>query len=293
MELSLLKLFCQTVEACPIYFVEDPFPLKALLQALSPLEELFRSRMFVLNEKKFDITPSGKVLYPFAKEMIKNVEEAQQAISSNERGTLILFVGACTGSGNSFLVSALGEYKKIYPEHNLILRLDTSSAVMEKVRNGVLQLGISGYKFGGTDLNYEEILKDELLIIVPSDHKYANRKTIKLSELLEEPFIMEQEGSGSRETLLEALAMNGVQISDLSVAMEVGLHESVKSAVIAGLGVSILPWLSVEKDVESRKLSILRLEEGPLPRKFYLITRKDSDLSEAAQSFSRFLLSRF
>ena len=293
MELGLLKLFCQTVENCPIYYIEDSFPMKALLQALSPVEELFGSKMLVLNEKKLDSTPSGKVLYPFAKEMIKNLEQAQRAISNAERGTSILFVGACTGSGNSFLVSALGEYKKTHPEHNLILRLDTSSAVMEKVQNGVLQLGISGYKFSGTDLKYEEILEDELVIIIPPDHVYAKRETIELSELLEQPFIMEQEGSGSRETLLEALALNGVQVSDLNIAMEVGLHESVKSAVISGLGVSILPWLSVQKDVESRKLSILRLKEGPLSRKFYLATRKDSELSEAAQSFSEFLLGRF
>ena len=69
---------------------------------------------------------------------------------------------------------------------------------------------------------------------------------------------MEQKGSGSRKTLLKTLGLNGVKRADLNVVMEVGLHKSVKFAVISGLRISILPWLSIEKDVKSEKLHIIR-----------------------------------
>jgi DNA-binding transcriptional LysR family regulator len=293
MELSLLKLFCNTVEKCPIFYVEDPFPLETLVQALSPVETFFGANLLILNEKKLDVTQAGKILYPLAKEVLNNVEEAMSAVRSTNRGDAVLFVGACTGSGNSFLVSALGEYKNVNPEHHLVLRLNTSSAIIEQIQSGLLELGISGYQFHDAELEYKEILEDELIIIVPPEHAFAEKDVVHLGEILTEPFIMEQKGSGSRETLLEALSLNDIKLSDLNVVMEVGLHESVKAAVISGLGISILPWLSVEKDIQSAKLHAIRLREGRMVRKFYLTTRKNAALSPVAQSFYKFLLNRY
>ena len=289
MEISILTLFCKTVELCPFYCADDLFLIKALLQGMAPIEEFLGSRLFVLDEKKLDITEAGKIFYPYAREIIKNMEEARKAISSIDKGEAVLMVGTCTGSGNSFMIAALGEYRKIHPETKLILRIDTSAAIIEKVQNGVFELGITGYKFDYGKLDYQEILEDELLVIGPPEHVFAERKTIGIKEILDEPFILEQEGSGSRESLVEELGQNAIKFSDLKVAMEVGLHESVKSAVISGLGISILPWLSVEKDVKSGKIAAIRIKESILRRKFYLATRKGVSLSPTAQSFKIFL----
>jgi DNA-binding transcriptional LysR family regulator len=292
METSVLKLFCEIVESCPIYVNGHAFPVKALVQAMTPLEEFLGKKALVLEDNKLDATEAGRAFYPFAKEMMKSMEEGWKAVSVAKEGRSVLVLGTCTGSGNSFMVSVLGQYRKAAPDTKVVLRLDNSAAIAEKVKAGIFELGIVGYQFGDTALHYEEILQDELVVIVPTDHTLAQNEAVGLEELRSQPFILEQEGSGSRESLFEELEKNGIRAADLNIAMEVGLHESVKSAVISGLGISILPWLSVVKDANLKRLAALPVADCRLTRKFYLVNRSENPLSSTAESFYEFLKER-
>ena len=292
METTILTLFCEAVESCPIYLKGQGFPVRALVQAMTPVEEFLGKKPFVLDSEKLDVTEAGKAFYPFAKEMVKSMEEGRKAVSTAREGTSVLVIGTCTGSGNSFMVSVLGQYRQVAPDTKVVLRLDNSAAIAEKVKSGVFELGIVGYRFDEGSLSYEEILEDELVVIVPPEHPFAQSGAVELEKICSQPFILEQEGSGSRESLFEELEKNGIRSSDLRIAMEVGLHESVKSAVISGLGISILPRLSVVKDANLNRLVALPVAECRMKRKFYLVNRTDHTLSSTARSFYEFLKER-
>jgi DNA-binding transcriptional LysR family regulator len=130
---------------------------------------------------------------------------------------------------------------------------------------------------------------DEMCLVVPSDHIWAQRQTIKFKELLGEPFIVRELGSGTLRSIEQQLQKKGYTVSDLNIVAEMGSTEAVRQAIKNKVGLSILSAIAVADDIQTGLLKAISIEGLKLKRSFYLTTHKQRTPSPLSTTFIKFL----
>ena len=145
-----------------------------------------------------------------------------------------LVVGASTGPGTRLLPSLLVQFHRAHPDVRVVLRIDSTQTVIDRVLERELELGVVGAERQHRSLVYEPWLHDDVVLAVPAGHPFAGR-SITLEELRAAPLILQQEGSGVRSVIERELRTAGVRVRDLDVVAELGLQESVDDGRGGGL----------------------------------------------------------
>jgi DNA-binding transcriptional LysR family regulator len=127
-----------------------------------------------------------------------------------------------------------------------------------------------------------------LVVMASRDHPLVGKKNISLAELIEQPFIMREPGSGIRDATLRLFAGEGLRPQ---VRMELGSNEAIKSAVVAGLGVSVLSLHTLALEGPDGPVAILDVEQFPIHRQWYIVHPKGKELSLVARTFLEFVVS--
>ena len=255
------------------------------------LERLLGHRLLDRSGRRVTVTEAGEVLYRYARRMLGL--EAELLREMDELGTRIagrLVLGSSTGPGEVLLPRLLAAFRRAHPEVTVSLVVQDTQTVCDRVLDGELELGVVGAVRPHRGLVFEPFLRDELVAIVPPGHPLAARRSVRLEDLVAEPFLLQQEGSGVRAVLEAALRARGLRLRDLSVAMELGLQQSVKAAVMDGLGVTVISRLAVEREVAAGDLVALELEDDGMARDFHVVRhagRTPSRLSTAFLEFAR------
>ena len=146
-----------------------------------------------------------------------------------------------------------------------------------------------GAKIEEKRLQYREWVRDEMVIVVPSGHKWAGRRYVEADELKKEAFVLREPGSGTRMTSLKALEKLGMDVKELNIIAEMGSTEAVRQAVKAGIGIGILSRRAVRDDIAAGSLHGLRVKGLDLWREFYVVVLKGRTLSPITGSFLDFL----
>jgi len=160
--------------------------------------------------------------------------------------------------------------------------------VCERVLDDELEFGVVGAARPQRGLEFEPFMRDELVAIVPPGHPLAARGTVAIAELATEPLLIQQEGSGVRSVVEQALRESGVRDRDRRVSMELGLQQSVKAAVLDGFGITVISRLAVEREVADGSLVALTLEGAGLAREFWVVRHAGRTPRRAAQAFLEF-----
>jgi DNA-binding transcriptional LysR family regulator len=134
-------------------------------------------------------------------------------------------------------------------------------------------------------------LKDEVILICPPGHRFAGR-TIDVEELGTETLILMQEGAGVRQVVEDELRALGVRLRDLSIPLELGLQESVRSAVQAGYGVTFISRSAVESDLAAGSVAEARLKGMSAKREISLVRASGRTQTRAAEAFVAFVRER-
>ena len=153
------------------------------------------------------------------------------------------------------------------------------------------ELGIVGAARRHRGVRFEPFLHDEIVLAVPPGHRFAGR-TVTLEELREEPLIVMQEGAGVRQIVEDELRRSGLRLRDLDVRLELGLQESVRSAVQAGYGVTFISRRAVESDLAAGTLAEARVEGVDAKREVSLVRATGRSSTRAAEAFVEFAAER-
>ena len=151
-----------------------------------------------------------------------------------------------------------------------------------------LELGIVGAARAQRGLVFEPFVRDELVAIVPPGHPLASRGAVSLEELVAQPMLIQQEGSGVRSVVESAMREGGLRDRDLHVAMELGLQQSVKAAVLDGFGITVISRLAVERELADGSLVALKLEGAGLERSFFAVRHAGRTPKRVTQAFVDF-----
>jgi len=236
------------------------------------LEDYYGLRLFDRLGKKVVLTQAGDILYESTQKIFRLIDDATEKIGDLKAmaGGKIT-VGASFTAGVYIIPELLGRFNQMYPDVEILLDIAFSRSIAEKVIANELDIGFIGAPYDDERLITKTLCDDRLVIIIPKDHQWKSRKSIKLAELADQPFIFAQEGSGTR-TVIENLLRN----ADVKLRKKIdfGNTEAVKKAVAAGIGVSILSEFSIKSEVADGRIKTVRLSDYTLNRTFYFTCHK-------------------
>ncbi|URN93265.1 MAG: selenium metabolism-associated LysR family transcriptional regulator [Candidatus Pristimantibacillus lignocellulolyticus] len=265
----------------------------AVTMQIQSLEEYFGTKLFMRSTKKIELTEAGKVLLPYAKKSIDLIRDTDMVMSSftkQLKGRLQL--GASLTIGESILPRWLGPFGKEFPHIGISMKVMNTTHLIEEIENHQLNFAIIEAPIQHPDMHIEAVMEDELILVVPSDHPLADLEKLQLEDVLQYPFILREQGSGTRQVMEDKLIANGFDPLQLKIVMELGSTGAIKSAVEAGLGISFLSISSVKHEVALGLIKTLPIENITFKRQFYSVYLKSSLLPISAVTFLNFLRER-
>jgi DNA-binding transcriptional LysR family regulator len=295
MDTRQLAAFCAVVErksfsqAAERLGVTQP----AVSLQIRSLEQRLGRQLLDRSGRRVEPTEAGLRLYASAQRLLQAEEQMLEELEADDEGTIggALELGASTGPGGSVVPVLLCEFQERHPDVHVRLSVSDTQTVVAQVADRELELGIVGAGRRHRGVTFEPFFGDEVVLAVPAGHRFAG-KTITLEQLRDEPLIVMQEGAGVRQVIEDELRKAGKRLRDLDVRLELGLQESVRSAVLAGHGVTFISRLAVESDLTTGLLAIARVHGLDPVREIFLARATGRSETRAARAFLAFARER-
>ena len=258
---------------------------------IQTLEQYYQTMLFDRVNRHVKLTAAGELLLDYAIHMNNlqaELERNMQQLTGHVKGELL--IGASTTIGEYILPYVVGSFKQDYPDVNVTIQIMNTKEISSAVESKTFDLGIIEGPLEQSDvIEAHNFLEDELVLAIPSDHPFAKKESITLEELKELPYITREPGSGSRLIFEQALIDADFDIEDLNIVMELGSTTYIKSAIMGGLGVSIISKWAVQDLVKAGKVAALNVQGLTLKRSFHIILNQEKFHSEATGKFLDFL----
>ena len=289
-----LEVFCKVVELRSFSkAAREVFLAQASVsEKIAALESIVGTRLLDRLGRQVVPTKAGDLLYGHALRLLEMRHRASlelQDFMGLKQG--VVHVGGSTIPGEYILPKVLGAFHRTHPPIAVHLTIADSGDIEQAVLRGDLELGIVGSKSAHKDLIHHVLWNDELVVAVRASHRWAARRQISPEELLDEPFIFREIGSGTLKSIEAHLRVSRpMGIDSLRSAARLGTSTAVKEGIKAGLGVSILSSRAIHTELEAGVLTALNLEGLPMTRSFYLIRNKTRSMSPPCSALHEFLL---
>lgn len=252
----------------------------------------------LLNRRGRDITLTipGQEFYSYALDLLNTREKAfAQLRNRSDELEGILEIQTSTIPGHYFLPLLMEGFHKLYPKVRFYIEQTDSRIVNEKLINQQCEIGLTGYR-GSTALTYEPLFEDEMVLITPDKEKYRafkNGDEIPVDVFIHEPFIMREEGSGTKQEMEKALVNGKAVFKNVDVIARMSNMSAVKQVVSRGLGVSIISEQIIKETALAENIRYFKIAGLEKKRQFYLAYNKNICLSPIAERFLEYVQENF
>ena len=295
MDLHQIEIFCSIVKhrsfsrAAEALFLTQP----TVSGHMKNLESELGVKLLDRLGKRAIPTEAGEILYRHGSRLLEERDRAKQEIEKlTGRISGVLTIGGSTIPGAYLLPPLIGAFKRKNPGISVQMSIDDTARITEAVLEGSLCIGVVGARRPEPQLEVHPFRTDELVVAVPHQHRWAGKRTISLDDLKAEPFILREQGSGTRKIMEDRLEKAGLSVADLHITAIVGSSDAVRESVKAGLGVSILSSRALKDDIDAGRLAAVRLSRVSMERHFYVILLKGKTRSPLCKAFLDFMLKR-
>ncbi|HWH06353.1 MAG TPA: LysR family transcriptional regulator, partial [Gaiellaceae bacterium] len=263
MDTRQLAAFCAVVDCKSFSQAAERLGVSqpAVSLQIRALEERVGRQLLDRSGRRVEPTEAGRRLYRDAQRLLALEEQLFEHAAAEDDGVLRgrLQIGASSGPGETVLPLLLCEFHRVHREVRIALSVSDTQTVVDLVAARELELGVVGAARRHRSVAFEPFFRDELVLACPAGHPFAGR-TVSLDELRGEPLILMQEGAGVRQVVEDELRRARVRLRDLDVRLELGLQESVRSAVRAGYGLAFISRSALEADLAASTLAEARVE---------------------------------
>jgi DNA-binding transcriptional LysR family regulator len=295
MDTRQLAAFCAVVErksfsqAAERLGVSQP----AVSLQIRSLEQRLGTQLLDRSGRTVEPTEAGRRLYRNAQRMLALEEQLVEDVGGDGDGELRgrLELGASTGPGETVLPVLLCEFQQRHPEVRVALTVSDTDTVVDLVGRRELELGVVGAAHRQRAVAFEPFFRDEVVLACPPGHPFDGQ-TVAIDELRAEPLILMQEGAGVRHVIEDELRAAGVRLRELDIRLELGLQESVRSAVRSGYGVAFISRSAIESDLAARTIAAARVEGLQPAREILLVRAAGRVPTRLAQAFVEFARER-
>jgi len=295
MDTRQLAAFCTVVERKSFSQAADRLGVTqpAVSLQVRALEKRLGTQLLDRSGRRVEPTEAGLRLYRGAQRLLALEEQLLDDVSAADEGELTgeLSLGASTGPAAIVVPLLLCEFQRANPQVKVSLSVHDTQSVVDLVAARELELGIVGAARRHRSVRFEPFFQDEVILACPPGHPFAGR-TVTIDELRAEQLIVMQEGAGVRQMIEDELRGLGLRLRDLEVQLELGLQESVRSAVQAGYGITFISRSAVENDLAAGTLAAARVEGLDPTREISLVRTAGRAPTRAADGFVAFARER-
>jgi len=295
MDTRQLAAFCAVVERSSFSQAAERLGVTqpAVSLQVRALEKRLGTQLLDRSGRRVEPTEAGLRLYRGAQRLLALEEQvvAEVTEEAGEALTGAFEIGGSTGPGGIVLSHLLCAFQESHPELQITLWVFDTQTIVDRVAARELELGVVGAARRHRGVHFEPFFKDPVVLVCPPDHPFAG-KTVPLEELRDGPLIVMQEGAGVRQLLDDELRAAGSRLRDLEPRIELGLQESVLTAVRAGYGVTFISRRSVEVDLAAGTLATAQVEGLELERDVFLVRAAGRAETRAARAFVEFAAER-
>jgi DNA-binding transcriptional LysR family regulator len=294
MDTRQLQAFCAVVEKKSFSQAAEQLGVTQPAVSLQgrALEQRLGQSQLDRSGRRVEPTEAGRRLYRSAQRMLALEEQLLDEVSADDgRLTGTLAIGASTGPGAHLVPLLLCDFQREHPDLHVALSIWDTQTVIDRVADRQLELGVVGALRRHRSLEFEPLVRDEIVLAVPPGHDAAGG-TISLDELKEETLIVMQEGAGVRQVVEEELRRAGLRLRGVEPKLELGLQESVKSAVAAGYGVAFISRTAIEGELAAGRLAAAQVEGVEPARQIYVVRARGRSATRAAEAFLSFAKKR-
>lgn len=262
----------------------------AVSHQIKSLEQELNVTLFTRSNTGLQLTEAGRLMLPWARRLLHDTRNLREMMSSlNEEIVGELRIACSTTAGKYILPQLAGRFCQQYPGIRVrILACGPERAALELLE-GEAHLGVVSSEIEEIGLESQEFFRDTITLIVAANHRWALRKSIEPSELLEEKMIMREATSGTRRVVLTELAKHDISLDDLDVFMELGNAEAIVRTVAAGYGISFVSTLASACPLERGNVIDLPVNGLDLERKAYMVRKRISEPHRPRDVFWSFI----
>jgi len=260
----------------------------AISLSIKRLEEEIGQVLFARSSKGGNLTEAGKTLYSYARKMINLREEALASIRELQgliKGKLSL--GANESTCQYLLPTLLRSFHNEYPSIKIEVYRNVSEKIPSEILERNLDFGFLSYAPTDPRLISKVILKDSMVMVVAKNHQLLQKKIIFVRDLGEYKFLAHNARTPSRTKVMDAFAQAG---TPLNISMELDSLSTIIDFVAEGLGVAILPGISVAKAIKEGRLVRVEVEDMTIERSLRIVHRKEH--SSAGKAFLEMVLAK-
>jgi LysR family transcriptional regulator, low CO2-responsive transcriptional regulator len=253
---------------------------------LKKLSDTLGVPLFEQIGKKVHLTPAGVALRAGCGELFaafSRIEGTLNALRALEAGRLQLAVST---SCKYLAPRLLGAFVAGHPSLQVSLQIHNREVLQDRLARNEDDLYVFSNPPTDCDIVCQPIFPNPMVMFARADHPLAGRKTVPFAEVAAEPFLLREAGSGTRELALEAFARRGLKPR---VRMELSTNEAIQQAILAGLGLSILPRHTYGVAPDHEPLAVLDVEGFPIQRQWQFVYPQGKHVAPAARAFMDFV----
>lgn len=284
MTLRHIKLFlsvcnhdCNTTKAACALHMTQP----AVSLAIKELEEYYGVRFFERMGKKLKITSVGLRFQEYALRICGLFDDMERELR-NWDSFGVLRVGASVTIGSQFLPGYVKEFYRRYPNTQIKVSIGSSDRIENAIRENELDFGLIEGIPHAPDFTAEEYMDDHLTVICPAQGSFPCGAEISIDEFRRQPFLLRENGSGTREVFDQAAQAAGFSVSPIWEATSTA---ALVNAVISGLGIAVVPYRMVQQPIRRGLVHAVTVRGMDFSRKFHIIYHKDKFLTDSAKHF--------
>lgn len=258
-------------------FIAQP----SVSQTIKELEEHYNVRLFERLSRKLYITEEGRQLLSYARYIVSLFDEMEQKMKQSAENSK-LKIGASITIGTCILSDLYSRYQTYYPNIDIDTIVDNTTVVEDMVLKSKIDFALVEGPTHSGDIVSKPFMNDELILVCGNKHPFRSKGHITLKELEDEPLILRESGSGTRELFENTMLAEGIGMNIKGVCNSA---EAIKNAVIANMGVSVISKMIVEHELKTKKLFQIEIDDAQFKRQFRIIYHKNKYISKPIKDF--------
>ena len=289
MNIHTLKIFCDVIDTCSfsetaqLNFITQ----SAVSQQITSLEKKLDDPLFIRGKGQFELTPAGKILYKYSKEILTLYQSINNEISmAKDKVSGAIKLSTIYSIGLHELPPVLNLFKQKFPDVQLDIQYARMNNVYESVQNGAVDLGIVAFPKKDSHVDVIPFRKDHLVLIVGPNHHLKDREQVKLSEINNEDFIAFDKDIPTAKAINKEFKDRGIAVNTV---MSFDNIETIKRAVEIETGIAIVPKATIVNELKIGLIHAIEFEDFYWERPLGIITRSGRELQSIVELFINFL----
>jgi LysR family hydrogen peroxide-inducible transcriptional activator len=282
MELHQLRYFCAVADTASFSRAAEKCHVSqpSLSQQIQKLESELGGRLFDRLGRSVRLTDLGEAFLPRARSVLHELSSAKDELTErlqSEAGPVV--IGAIPTIAPYWLASRLATFSRKFPKVHLTIAEEITPVLLERLRAGSVDLAVLALPIRGHEFDSYPLFTERLFAALPKTHKLARRPALQLADLRRDPFLFLRDGHCFRETAVAACDRARLHPQ---IIFESGQFSSLLSMVGAGMGVSIVPEMAIDKKSRCR---FVRIDDAAATRTIGAVVLRGRSLSRAHHAF--------